>query len=59
MWSADHQWSTDIFPGGSQEKGISLSFNDINTQTDQFWQIFMTQFTVVVRDRGTKFISGP
>jgi len=31
----------------------------INTQADEFWQISMTQFSVVVRDQETKFVSGP
>jgi len=31
-------------------KGYFLFFMDINTQTDQLWQFFMTQFSVVVRN---------
>jgi len=46
-------------PGGPQAKATYLFFKNINTQTDQFWQFSMTQFSVVVRDRGTKFVSGP
>jgi len=42
-----------------REQRLFLFFKDINTQTDQFWQFSMSQFSVVVRDRETKFVSGP
>jgi len=42
-------WSADL-PGGPRAKCIYLYFKDINTQTDQFWQISLAQLTVVVYD---------
>jgi len=46
-------------PSGPRAKAIYVLAKDINTQTDQFWQFSMTQFSVVVRDRETKFVNGP
>ena len=40
-----------------QSADICLVFKDTNAQTEQLWQLFMTQFSAVVRDRETKLWS--
>jgi len=40
-------------------KGNFYFLKNINTQTDQFWQFSMAQFSAEVRDQETKVVSGP
>src|SRR6218665_323396 len=46
-------------PGGLRTEATYLFFKNINTQTDQFWKLSRAQFSVVVRNCETKFVSGP
>src|SRR6218665_2819019 len=46
-------------PGGPRARATFLFCKDINTKPDQFWQFSMAQFSLVVRNREIKFVSGP
>ena len=55
-WTTRGPWPSAWW---SASRATFLFLKNINTQTDEFWQISMAQFSVVVRHREIKFVSGP